>query len=299
MISMLQRLSRPSRLCVPVLAALALVVGVWTAAPASAFTGAVPDGRPATPLGEITAQYWHGLNRDPDPAGLANYMSFVNQDCRWGILDGSFKILNSAEAHNVWRNDPQTLAGMLYAALLNRPPDAGGLATYTAAIQNRGLPWATASMEASPEYNARLSAICGTKTTATMYTWTAAQAFAKYVLLPRVKALSTACIFNTSVKTALGQLDQSDNFLLDSIGIVAETASTLEDLFGLDGTCGSAAQYLRTMLNIGQVINGSQYNPVFIEFYVGNPAVISRQRLWIVRVGPNPTSWTAYSGHAW
>lgn len=84
-------------------------------------------------------------------------MSFVNQNCRWGVLSGSFQILNSAEARNVWHNDPQTLAGMLYAALLNRPPDAGGLATYTAAIRQRGLAWATASMMASNEYNARLN----------------------------------------------------------------------------------------------------------------------------------------------
>jgi len=64
-------------------------------------------------------------------------MGFANQNCRWGVLSASFQILNSTEAHNAWHNNPQTLAGMLYAALLNRPPDPGGLQTYTAAIIQR------------------------------------------------------------------------------------------------------------------------------------------------------------------
>ena len=85
--------------------------------------GNVPDKRAPNVAGEITAMYWHGVNRAPDSGGFNQYMWFANQNCRWGVLSASFQILNSAEAHNVWRNNPQTLAGMLYAALLNRPPD--------------------------------------------------------------------------------------------------------------------------------------------------------------------------------
>src|SRR6201995_4180083 len=121
---------RAAAFATTMLATAGLCVAI-AAGPALAANGNVPDNRPVSGAGEITAMYWHGLNRDPDSSGFAQYMSFVNQNCRWGVLSGSFQILNSAEAHNAWHNDPQTLAGMLYAALLNRAPDAVGLATYT------------------------------------------------------------------------------------------------------------------------------------------------------------------------
>ena len=41
---------------------------------------------------------------------------------------------------------------MLYAALLNRSPDPGGLTAYTGAIQQHGLRWAITSMLASGEF---------------------------------------------------------------------------------------------------------------------------------------------------
>ena len=50
-----------------------------TGAAAYAMDGRNPDARPATAEGEITAQYWHGLNRDPDRAGLESYMQKKGQ----------------------------------------------------------------------------------------------------------------------------------------------------------------------------------------------------------------------------
>ena len=119
-----------------ILSAIIVVSGMMAAAlgwtPASAETSSASDNRAPTALGEITAYYEHRLNRAPDPAGLAQYMAFANKDCLWGVQSAGFQILNSAEALAAWQNNPQTLAGMLYAALLNRAPDPGGLATYTA-----------------------------------------------------------------------------------------------------------------------------------------------------------------------
>lgn len=290
---------RFTTLTLGVMAAMA-AVSLAVAAPASAMDGNVPDSRPSTPAGEITAQYWHGLNRDPDPGGLANYMSFVNQNCRWGILDGSFKILNSAEAHNVWHNNAQSLAGMLYAALLDRPPDAGGLATYTNAISERGLPWATAAMMGSTEYNGRLNRICtNPNETATMYTPAAAQAFVRDVLVNNAENLAEVCAMNAAVRTALGSLKSVPWPPAQALGRIATVTNMVITGYGLDGTCGAVVTYLRAAYQVNSIIGGDQDNPVFIEWSVGSPNWFTHQRPFTLRVGPNPTSWTGYSGKAW
>jgi hypothetical protein len=273
---------------------------VAIATPASAMDGGVPDSRPATPAGEITAQYWHGLNRDPDAGGLANYLTFVNQNCRWGILDGSFKILNSAEAGNVWHNNSQTLAGMLYAALLNRPPDAGGLATYSNAISQRGLRWATASMMGSPEYNGRLNRICtNPNETATMYTPAAAQAFVRNVLINNAENLAETCAMDTAVRTALGSLKSVPWPPAQALGRIATVTNMVITGYGLDGTCGAVVTYLRAAYQVNSVIGGGQDNPVFMQWSVGSPDWLTGQRPFTIRVGPNPTSWNGFSGKAW
>ena len=46
-------------------ATLAFTTLVLTASPAHAINGNVPDNRTPDATGEITAMYWHGLNRDP------------------------------------------------------------------------------------------------------------------------------------------------------------------------------------------------------------------------------------------
>jgi hypothetical protein len=245
--------------------------------------------------------YWHGLNRDPDPGGFDNYMSFVNQNCRWGILDGSFKILNSGEAHNVWRNDPQTMAGMLYAALLNRPPDSGGLATYTSAISQRGLEWATAAMMGSREYNVRLNGVCtNPNETATMYGWQDAQAFSRDVLVQRAENLAIVCGTNAAIRTAISQLKSTPFPPAIAIGRIAWVTNQLIRTFGWDGTCGAALQFLLAARHVNEtILSGQGNNPVFIQWTVGSPHWFTGQRPFTVRVGPNPTAWKGFSGKAW
>ena len=280
-------------------ATLAFATLVLTASPAYAMNGNVPDNRAPDATGEITAMYWHGLNRDPDPAGLSQYMGFANQNCRWGVLSASFQILNSAEAHNVWHNDPQTLAGMLYAALLNRPPDPGGLQTYTAAIIQRGLPWATASMMASAEYNTRLAGICrAPNETATMYTWDNAQAFAKSIA--RNNAFNNALLCaGAKALFKIDYLKDSDTPAGELISSSLEIEKWIIDTFKLDGSCGAALAFLKAAVAIYQTINGGQYNPVFIQYSVGSPSIITHQQKFTIRVGPDPAHWTGYSGSSW
>jgi hypothetical protein len=261
--------------------------------------GRNPDARAATAEGEIIAQYWHGLNRDPDRAGLDNYMSFANENCRWGVLDGSYRILTSAEARGVWRDEPQTLAGMLYAALLNRPPDAGGVATYTAAIRDRGLPWATASMMGSEEYRRRLDRICaGRNESATMREWQAAQAFAKEGFLKKAIEAATACVAMKAITKSLEQLQRTPNPYLIAAGTVAEVANKISSLGNLDGTCGTAIAYTRAYLEVGKVIDGQRYNPVFIQWTIGSKGW-NGQRSFTLRVGTDPTHWSGFSGKTW
>jgi hypothetical protein len=281
---------------------LAIVCLCLTAAvgPAQAMNGNVPDNRPATGAGEITAMYWHGLNRDPDPAGFAQYMSFVNQDCRWGVLSGSFQILNSAEAHDVWNNNPQTLAGMLYAALLNRPPDPGGLAAYTAAIAQRGLPWATAAMMSSDEYNNRLNAICPhPNDNATMYAWYNAKSFATSVLFHNAASEALVCGLGTAYSKIDYVLKDAETPLGQLLGDAISVENWIVDNFSLDGSCGAMVAYVKAGLAVIETIGGNQANPVFIEFTVGGKSIITGQREFTIRVGPDPTHWIGYSGKGW
>jgi hypothetical protein len=299
-VTLLHRLAGKALARLIAMVLVATVVGA-IAARASAMDGRVPDGRTLTPGGEITAMYWHGLNRDPDQGGFNNYMWFVNRNCRWGILDGSFKILNSGEAHDIWRNDPQTMAGMLYAALLNRPPDLGGLATYTAAIRQRGLEWATAAMMGSREYNLRLKAICANPNeTATMYGWQEAQAFSRDTLMKRAENLAIVCGANTAIRTAIGQLKDTPWPPTIAIGRIGWVTNQMINAFGWDGTCGAALQFLLAARHVNEtILSGQGNNPVFIQWTVESPHWFTGQRPFTIRVGPNPTLWKGFSGKAW
>jgi hypothetical protein len=293
------RINRTRRRLSAAGATLACAALLLTASPAHAMNGNVPDSRAPDAGGEITAMYWHGLNRDPDPAGLSQYMGFASQNCRWGVLSASFQILNSAEAHNAWHNNPQTLAGMLYAALLNRPPDPGGLQAYTAAITQRGLPWATASMMASPEYNTRLANICHARNeTATMYTWDSAQAFAKSITRNNAFNNALLCV-GAKALFKIDYLKDSDTPVGEFISTSLDIEKWIVDTFKLDGSCGAALAFIRAAVAIYQTVNGSQYNPVFIQYSVGGPSNITHQRKFTIRVGPDPAHWTGYSGSSW
>jgi hypothetical protein len=287
---------------VPVLVviALALALAVARSPAAYAMNGNVPDNRPATAQGEITAYYWHGVNRDPDPGGLAQYMSFANQNCLWGVQSAGFQILNSAEAHNVWQNNPQTLAGMLYAALLNRPPDPGGLATYTSAIQQRGLAWAIASMMASDEYHTRLATICPhPNDNAAMWPWNTAKSFAFNTLLHNAGTQAFLCAGSKAVQKIDGIGDDSDVPVVEILSQALSVENWIVDNFHLDGSCGAMVAYVKAFAAVFATINGTQYNPVLIEYTVGNPSLLTGQRAFTIRIGPDPTHWTGFSGKGW
>ena len=274
--------------------------------PANAMSGNVPDKRAPNVAGEITAMYWHGVNRSPDSGGFNQYMWFANQNCRWGVLSASFQILNSAEAHDVWRNNPQTLAGMLYAALLNRPPDEDGLRTYTTAITQLGLPWATASMMASPEYNARLAGICPSPDeTATMYTWQEAKTF-RDTLLKLAANEGTFCFGKKAVDKVLDLRSKEDaeptvdNPIGEILTVAYSITNKIVADYKLDGTCGAMKAYLMAALKVFETYRGGAGdNPVFVEYSVGKASFWTHQKPFTVRVGPNPTSWTGYSGKSW
>ena len=190
----------------------------------------------------------------------------------------------------------------LYAALLNRVPDAGGLATYTAAIQQRGLAWATASMMASAEYNSRLSRICtSTSETATMYTPSGAKAWADYLLKHNAVTEATLC----GGSKALGKLDTllskdgEEVPVAEFVGTALSVENWIISTFKLDGSCGAMEAYIKTAIAIYQTADGSKNNPVFIQYSVGSPAILTGQRAFTVRVGPDPAHWTGYSGKGW
>lgn len=282
------------------LAAAAMAALTATALPAAALDGRVPDGRNGSAYDEIRAQYWHGLDRDPDPAGFRNYTRFVDENCRWGVIDGSYRILTSTEARNRWGNNPQHLAGMLYASLLNRAPDPGGLNAYTNAIRDRGLGWSVAQMMGSAEYRARLGGIClNPNLTATMYGWEAAEDLAKTELFSRAVVQAKSCAFSFAIRQGMAQIQRIPHPLTMSIGLVAQTTNSMMLLTGLDGTCGAAVAFMRAYWEVGKVINGAQYNPVFIQWSVGKADWFTHQRPFTVRVGSNPTDWRGFSGRAW
>lgn len=136
--------------------------GIAAAPSASAYDGRVPDARPATIAGEITAYFNHSLGRDPSAADLNRYAysDFIKGNCRWGLQDAAFRIVSSLEAQYKWKGNAQDLAGSFYASLLNRPPDPGGLRAYTQAVQQRGVAWAVAQMMGSVEYRQRFVRLC-------------------------------------------------------------------------------------------------------------------------------------------
>jgi hypothetical protein len=227
-------------------------------------------------------------------------MWFANQNCRWGVLSASFQILNSAEAHDVWQNNAQRLAGMLYAALLNRPPDPGGLNTYTNAIAQRGLPWATASMMASDEYNLRLKQICPNPSeTADMYSWQDAQTFVWNVLLHNAATQAIVCGSKAALDRIDAVLGDTETPVTEFISATVGLGEWVNNTLGLDQSCGAVKAYLAAALQVELTVNFGQDNPVFIEFEVDAPSGLSQQRSFTIRVGSNPTSWTGFSGRGW
>jgi hypothetical protein len=277
------------------LLALALLLGIM---PKESFAG---DGRPNTPKGEIIAQYRHSLDREPDPGGLANYMSFVNKNCQWGIIDGSFKIANSAEARNRWSRNGDTnknLAGMLYASLLDRAPDPGGLDTYTNNIRKRGLEWANAEMLGSEEYRKRLATICNAKDglNASMFDWRSAEEFANEVLLHNAKVMGANCAVIKGIQKVTSLSSDNERGRELFIGVVGEITKRIHGK--LSDECGAALAYIKAMWRIDQIIHaGAGHNPVLIQFDTHRSWWTLRSvKYFTVRIGPDPTHWTRFDG---
>lgn len=187
---------------------------------------------------------------------------------------------------------------MLYAALLNRAADPGGLTAYTNAIRDRGLPWATAQMMGSPEYRNRLGRFCtNSGESATEYDWQTAQSIARNTFFKHAENLAIACGVSTTVKSAIGAL-KSTPYPCGRRGRQNRFRHQ-HDHHGM-----GIGRYVRRGcrfsggLAVNSTINGDRHSPVFIQWSVGRPG-LNGQRKFTIRVGSNPTSWTGYSGSAW
>jgi hypothetical protein len=290
--------ARGTALVAVLLALLGVLGGVFASA-ASAFDGRVPDARPATIEGELTALYNHGLNRDPDPPSWQNYIGWPHEDCQWGLLDDSYRILTSGEAQNTWRHDPQTLAGMLYAALLNRPPDPGGLAAYTGGIRTRGLEWSTASMEASPEYSLRLVNICkGRKSSnAMMYTSEQADQLVDQLIHTSAANLAKVC-GGVKLVEQVNKLKKIGTPVTQFVGWTAQITNLIGGRLGVNDSCKATVTILRVAYRVNELASyGDQNNPVFAEWDMHRVgSFIHRQTAFTFRIGPDPTHWDAFSG---
>jgi len=279
-----------------VITALAVAASCLVVMPAVALDGRVPDGRAATPDDEIRAYYWHGLDRDPDPGGFNSYMSFVNKDCRWGILDAGIKILDSAEAQRRWPSTEQKV-GALYASLLNRGPDSGGFATYVNAINQRGLRWSITSMQASGEFHRRLDRICAGRPSSNATVWNPHDAMVQAIRINNgaetlVMACGVGILVNTFGKlTLLKGAARAIKLSAMAAGKIAKTAG---------GACYGAYQMLlaadRTVSFAGY--EGANSNPVFLQQNTRGywNALGHWCETWI-RVGPNATSWQGFKAN--
>lgn len=278
------------------LTAVALLLGLSMLAPASALAA---DGRAVSAEGEIRALYQHGLGRAASSADVQHYMRGVaDLGCVRGVVDASYQIMSSREADNRWRTS-QDQAGSLYAGLLNRAPDAGGLRTVTTNISRRGLEWSTGEMMGSREYRERLARICGTpvgQLRGAMYNWETAANFAEHQLIEAAYSTGASCAFMKGVKKATGLRNNAQG-VRAFVGSVGEITNRIHGR--LENSCGAALEFLKAAVKIFQVANPmqNQYNPVFID--------IDEHRSWVTagmvryftyQIGPDPTSWAEYEG---
>lgn len=277
-------------------ATVAMVASTLLATPAAL----ADDGRAATPESEVIAQFQHSLDRAPDAQGLENYMSFVRENCHWGVVDASYRIATSGEAVERWGGDPVHLAGMLYASLLNRAPDEQGLVDYAESIRVRGLSLSTAEMLGSREYRDRLGAICEGDDSywlpATMRDWQSAMTFAEDVLVKRAFALGVTCGVLKGVKKFTGLKEGAKGARL-FIGAAGEVTNKIHGK--LDDTCGTAVSYLKAAVRIAEIVDAGPhgYNPVFIQFDIRQSNMTATLVDYIsIRIGPLPTEWTEYEG---
>jgi hypothetical protein len=278
------------------LLAVALGLGL-VATPAQA-----ADGRANTTQGEFRAVLHHAMGRNadgpqPDYHSVPYYQAGIKPlGCQWGVVEGTFKMVTSEQAKRRWGYDSQHLAGMLYAAVLDRAPDQGGLQTNTWAIGRYGLEWTARQMLGSGEYRARLGRICGvTALSASMYDWQTAEKYVQGRMLDDAIKKAKVC-GSQKVINKLTDFKENVKKLRAYVGVMGEGAQFLNGLIGND-PCKATAEIIKAMAHIAYVVHLSGYdnnNPVFIQL----EAKYNRLNMleFTYRVGPNPTSWTAYSG---
>lgn len=194
---------------------------------------------------------------------------------------------------------------MLYAALLNRPPDPGGLVAYTNGIRAYGLQWATASMEASREYRNRLATICNGRSSsaASMVPPDEAVSTGSAGFLSVAARLAVAC---GVAKFTSHVLDAANDAADDSpaaaeVNAVNAAAELATSLAGTDDSCKAAVQLVRAAAKIASIaypLHGPP-SPVFIEEDMSSHWTWSHplSLQWCkgaIRVGPNTANWTGY-----
>ena len=276
-------------------ALLTLALGLGIATPAMA-----GDGRANTTQAELRSVLYHTLGRNPDGPqpdrhSVPYYQVGVNNlGCQWGVIDATYRMATSGEARQRWGYNSQNLAGMLYAALLDRAPDPGGLTAYTRAISTYGLDWSTRQMMGSNEYRSRLARLCGVGSlSASMYDWQTAMNFVRGDLLDRTINMAKVCGVQKAVEKLTSYKDNAKPGRA-FVGIAGEGARVLNGWLGND-PCKAALEMTKAMAHIAYTVYETGYdgyNPVFIQ--------ISSDRNWLgmtsfkIRVGPNQTSWTPY-----
>jgi hypothetical protein len=291
------------RIVTAFMAFLALTFGfvAVTTTPAAA-----ADGRAVSAQGEIRAVLYHAFDRNPDGPqpdrhSVPYYMVGVkNLGCQWGISDATFKMLTSAEAQNRWHHNAQDLAGMLYAALLDRAPDPGGLRTYTSAIQVYSLNWATRQMMGSAEYRTRLARICNASgLSAAMFDWETAWNFARNTLLDRAKVNAIACGQQKAVDKIVGWKDNPKPGPAILINASGEIAKILQGW--LEDSCRAAVTYVEAAASIAlHTMDGADgHNAVFIRIDTHKSWLTGHMVTYFsIIVGPNPTQWHNFEGKA-
>ncbi|MEU4328442.1 hypothetical protein [Nonomuraea dietziae] len=245
---------------------------------------------------EIRTAYYHALDRRAAQSVVRNYMGLTNRHCTWGLSDAAFRLTTSSEARQRW-GDAQSLAGMLYAALLRREPDDQGLRTYASAISTYGLTWSARQMMGSAEYRHRLAGICGTKNglSGAMFDWETSMDFAVH-LTDRARNLAAGCAAIKGVQKLTRFKDNARNARA-FIGITGEITKKLHGK--LDGTCAAVLTYIQAALKIAMVVKdgGDGQNPVFIQSQTHKSwATLRMVTYFTLRVGSDPTSWQGYNG---
>jgi len=103
----------------------------------------------------VTKMYRDTLNRDPDPNGLANWVSWLRSG-RFTVAEAASRFYSSNEYFTVAAGgDKSTWVTLLYQKLLNRPPDPQGLQFWINNTNQYGMDWVTYNFYQSQETRMR------------------------------------------------------------------------------------------------------------------------------------------------